>query len=42
MGATVCGISAALNLQITVRDGRVEQANFPDYPLLRMAGAPDV
>src|SRR6516225_2953681 len=42
MGATVCGISAALNLQITVREGRIEQANFPDYPLLRMAGAPEV
>jgi isoquinoline 1-oxidoreductase subunit beta len=42
MGATICGISAALNLQITVKDGRIEQANFPDYPLLRMAAAPDV
>jgi isoquinoline 1-oxidoreductase beta subunit len=42
MGATICGLSAALNLQITVKDGRIEQANFPDYPLLRMVGAPDV
>jgi isoquinoline 1-oxidoreductase beta subunit len=42
MGATLCGLSAALNLQITVKDGRIEQSNFPDYPLLRMAGAPDV
>jgi isoquinoline 1-oxidoreductase beta subunit len=42
MGATICGLSAALNLQITVKDGRIEQANFPDYPLLRMAAAPDV
>jgi isoquinoline 1-oxidoreductase subunit beta len=42
MGATLSGLSAALNLQITVKDGRIEQSNFPDYPLLRMAGAPDV
>src|SRR5215468_125166 len=42
MGATICGLSAALNLQITLKDGRIEQANFPDYPLLRMAAAPDV
>ncbi len=42
MGATLNGLSAALNLQITVRDGRIEQANFPQYPLLRMAEAPEV
>ena len=42
MGATLSGLSAALNLQITVKDGRIEQSNFPDYPLLRMSGAPDV
>ena len=42
MGGTICGLSTALHLQITVKEGRVEQSNFPDYPLLRMAGAPDV
>jgi isoquinoline 1-oxidoreductase subunit beta len=42
MGATINGLSAALNLQITVKEGRIEQSNFPDYPLLRMAAAPDV
>jgi len=42
MGATLNGLSAALNLEITVKDGRIEQANFPDYPLLRLAEAPDV
>ncbi len=40
MGATIDGISAALNLAITVKDGKVQQSNFPDYPLLRMAQAP--
>ncbi|HEY2339935.1 MAG TPA: molybdopterin cofactor-binding domain-containing protein [Steroidobacteraceae bacterium] len=42
MGATLNGVSAALNLQITVKEGRIEQSNFPDYPLLRMAAAADV
>jgi isoquinoline 1-oxidoreductase beta subunit len=40
MGATIDGISTALNLQITVKDGQVQQSNFHDYPLLRMADAP--
>jgi isoquinoline 1-oxidoreductase beta subunit len=40
MGGTIDAISAALNLAITVRDGQVQQRNFTDYPLLRMAQAP--
>jgi isoquinoline 1-oxidoreductase subunit beta len=40
MGATIDGISAALHLAITVKDGQVQQKNFPDYPLLRMAQSP--
>jgi len=42
MGGTIDGLSTALNLQITVKEGRIEQSNFPDYPLLRMAAAPEV
>jgi isoquinoline 1-oxidoreductase beta subunit len=42
MGGTIDGLSAALNLEITVKDGRIEQSNFPDYPLMRMAAAPEV
>jgi isoquinoline 1-oxidoreductase subunit beta len=42
MGGTIDGLSTALNLKITVKEGRIEQSNFPDYPLLRMAAAPDV
>jgi isoquinoline 1-oxidoreductase beta subunit len=40
MGGTIDGVSAALHLAITVKDGQVQQKNFPDYPLLRMAQAP--
>ena len=42
MGATLDGISAALRLEITVKDGKVQQQNFPDYPILTMTEAPDV
>jgi isoquinoline 1-oxidoreductase subunit beta len=42
IGGTIDGLSTALNLGITVRDGRIEQRNFNDYALLRMADAPDV
>ena len=40
MGGTIDAISTALHLAITVRDGEVQQKNFPDYPLLKMAEAP--
>jgi isoquinoline 1-oxidoreductase beta subunit len=40
IGGTIDAISAALHLAITVKDGEVQQKNFPDYPLLRMAQAP--
>lgn len=41
MGGTIDGISTALNLAITVRNGQVQQKNFPDYRLLSMADAPN-
>jgi isoquinoline 1-oxidoreductase subunit beta len=40
-GATVDGISTALGLEITVRDGQIEQSNFDDYPLARIAAFPE-
>ena len=40
MGGTIDGISTALHLAITSKEGQVQQKNFPDYPLLRMAEAP--
>jgi isoquinoline 1-oxidoreductase subunit beta len=36
----VFGLSAALYGRITLKDGRVEQANFPDYPVLRLDEMP--
>jgi isoquinoline 1-oxidoreductase subunit beta len=41
-GAVIEGISHALGQQITVRNGRTEQSNFDEYPLIRMAQAPRV
>ena len=39
-GGTVDGISTALGLEITVKDGQIEQSNFHDYPLARIASYP--
>ncbi len=41
-GGTIDGLSTALNLEITVKDGQIEQSNFHDYPLLRMAQVPSL
>jgi isoquinoline 1-oxidoreductase beta subunit len=38
----VFGLSAALHGAITLKDGRVEQDNFDDYPLLRIDEMPQV
>jgi isoquinoline 1-oxidoreductase subunit beta len=40
--AVVFGLSAALHDAITLKDGRVEQGNFDDYPLLAMDETPRV
>ena len=40
-GGTIDGISTALGLQITVKDGQVQQSNFHDYPLARIARFPE-
>jgi isoquinoline 1-oxidoreductase beta subunit len=40
--SVVFGLSAALAGEITFRDGQPQQANFGDYPVLRMAQAPAV
>ena len=38
----VFGLTAALYGRITLRDGRVEQSNFHDYPMVKLADAPDI
>ena len=39
-GGTIDGISTALGLQITIKDGQIQQSNFHDYPLARIATFP--
>lgn len=39
-GATIDGISVAMGQEITVRNGRVRQSNFHNYPLARIAQIP--
>jgi isoquinoline 1-oxidoreductase beta subunit len=41
-GGTIDGISTALGLEITVKDGQVQQSNFHDYPLARIAAFPSL
>ncbi len=41
-GAIVFGLSAALYGQITLGKGAVEQQNFPDYPVVRLADCPAI
>ena len=38
----VYGLTAALYNEITIKNGRVEQSNFNDYPMLRMSEMPKV
>lgn len=40
--AIVFGLSAALFGEITIRDGRVEQNNFPNYDVIKLATMPVV
>ena len=41
-GAVAFGLSAALHGEITLRDGAVEQGNFPAYEVLRLREMPEV
>ena len=39
-GGTIDGLSTAMNLEISIDEGRVLQSNFNDYPLATMAQMP--
>lgn len=41
-GGIIYGLSAALNGEITIAGGAVEQSNFPDYDVVRLADAPQI
>jgi isoquinoline 1-oxidoreductase subunit beta len=41
-GAMVFGLSAALYGEITLAQGAVEQQNFPNYPVVRLADCPAI
>ena len=41
-GAVIDGFSTMLGLEITMENGRIEQANFHQYPILRMPDHPKV
>lgn len=41
-GCVAYGLTAALYGEITIKDGRVEQSNFHDYPIMRLAEMPKV
>jgi len=39
-GGVIWGLSALMHEEITIKDGRVVQSNFSDYPLLRLSEVP--
>lgn len=41
-GGMIYGLSAAMTGRITIAEGRVEQANFPDFDPLRLAQCPPI
>ncbi len=41
-GGIIFGLTAALKTEITLKDGRVEQTNFHDYPMLRIFESPQI
>jgi isoquinoline 1-oxidoreductase beta subunit len=40
--AVIYGLTAALYGEISVKEGRVQQSNFHDYPMVRMNEAPEI
>jgi isoquinoline 1-oxidoreductase beta subunit len=42
VGGVIEALGAALRVKVTIRDGRAEQSNFHDYPILRLDETPRV
>lgn len=41
-GGAIDGLSTAMGLEISMEEGRIQQANFGNYPVLRIRSAPPV
>ncbi len=41
-GSVVDGLSTMMNLSLNIEGGRIKESNFHDYPIMRMADAPEV
>ena len=41
-GAVIDGLSTMMGLKVTFEDGRAQQQNFNEYPILRMPNTPEV
>jgi isoquinoline 1-oxidoreductase subunit beta len=41
-GATYYGMNAAMNEELTVKDGAIVEGNYDEYPMIRMADVPAV
>jgi isoquinoline 1-oxidoreductase beta subunit len=41
-GSIIWALGHVLREQITIRDGRVQQSNFPDYEVVRMSDLPNI
>jgi len=41
-GAVIDGLSTAVGLEVTIENGRVQQSNFDQYPILRIPQSPPV
>jgi isoquinoline 1-oxidoreductase beta subunit len=39
-GGILWGLGSAMHEEITIKDGRVEQSNFSDYPVLKLGETP--
>jgi isoquinoline 1-oxidoreductase beta subunit len=41
-GAVMDGLSTMLGLELSIENGRIQERNFDRYPIMKMAGAPEI